>query len=211
MVPLRVASSALVAPGSPSVLLFPAEAETLVLSIRRLSHGALVEGTEQAIVLHDVDHLGVADPDSPPQIADHVWSVGHALHATGHHELGIPGPDSLLGEAYGRHPGETDLVDCDRRDCHGETTPHGGLTSRYLPFARLEDVPEQHLVHCPRVDAARARALAIATPEPDGVERSEGAAILPDGSPSGAGDDWVAHWWWMLPAAGVCFCCNPVL
>ena len=183
------------ASGSPSVLLLPADAETLVLSIRGLAHGALVEGAEQAIVLHDVDHLGVADPDSPPQIADHMRGVGHALHATGYDELGIPGPDPPLGETDGRHPGETDLVDGHRRDSHGQTAPHGSLTCSYLTLARLEHVPEQHLVHCPRFDSAPCQGPGDGrTPELDCVEGSEGAAILPDRGPSGAGDDWVAHW-----------------
>jgi hypothetical protein len=133
-----------------------------------------------------------------------VRSVGHALHATGYHELGIPGPDPPLGESDGRHPGEADLVDGDRRDSHGEATAHGSLTGRYLPFACLEHVPEQHLVHRPRFDSATRQSTGDChSPELDCVEGSERAAIPPDRGPSGAGDDWVAHWREMLPTAGV--------
>ena len=109
-----------------------------------------------------------------------------------------------------RHPRETDLVDCDRRDCHGETTPHGGLTSRYLPFARLEDVPEQHLV-LPQVDAARARAQAIATPRGSTAWKAREPPYFPMGvraEPVMTG----------LLTGGGCYrprvsalCCNPVL
>jgi hypothetical protein len=63
---------------------------------------------------------------------------------------------------------------------------------------------EQHLVHCPRIDAAtRHRSGYGCTPELDSPEGSEGPAIFSDRGSGGADDDWVAHWMQMLPVAAV--------
>ncbi len=79
--------------------------------------------------------------------------VGHRLHAAGHHDLELAGPDELVGQRDRVQPGQADLVDQQRRHAHRDAGLDRGLPRRHLPGAGLQHLPEDHVVDLVAGDA----------------------------------------------------------
>ena len=58
------------------------------------SHVAVQEGVSEAIMVHGVNHGGIAHFDPRPQLQG-MRGTTHVLHAPTHHHLGIATPDGL--------------------------------------------------------------------------------------------------------------------
>jgi hypothetical protein len=100
-----------VASCGPGILFLAPDPKPLVLAIGRLTHCALVEGTEETVVLHHIHHLDVADSGTPTQLAHHMGCIGHRLHPTGHDEFGVSQSDGLIRQPYCGHARQAHLVD----------------------------------------------------------------------------------------------------
>ena len=119
----------------------------------------------------------------------HVRRVGHRLHAAGHHDLGLAGPDQLVGERDGVQARQADLVDGQRRHGHRDAALDGGLARGDLALARLDDVTHDHLVDLVAADpGALERRRDGDAAEVHGGEALEGARQLADRG-ARAGDD----------------------
>jgi hypothetical protein len=96
----------------------------------------------QPVVGQVIDHRHVAVLEAGPRPHQQVRGPGHRLHAAGHDDLELAGPDQLVGQRDGVQTGQTDLVDRDGRDVHRDA----GLDRR-LPGRNLADARLQHLAH----------------------------------------------------------------
>ena len=140
------AGGPLVATDGPLVLLLAEDAEGLVLQVGGLAHRAVIEGAEEAVVVHRIDELAVAEASTPARIGKQVGGVAHRLHATRHDHAGFVEANGAIGHGDSGETGEADLVDRGRGHAHGNAGADGCLAGRDLARARLHDVPEEHLV-----------------------------------------------------------------
>ena len=76
-------------------------ADLLVVLLGGQAHGDVVEGIGQAVVHHGVDQRAVADAVAGTGAGEQVGRLGHRLHPAGHHDLGVTGPDHLVGQVDG--------------------------------------------------------------------------------------------------------------
>ena len=139
---------------------------------------------------HHVDERGITHPRPPSQLMQDMGSVRHRLHSAGHHEVRLVEADRPCGHPDGRHPGQAHLVDGDTRNRHGQTAAHCGLSRRYLAFARLEHLPEDHLVDGsglhPGPFGGRSDRRSTQVDRP---ERAQTTPVLPDRGASRTDDD----------------------
>ena len=89
---------ALVAAERPLVLLFAGDVEFLGAVGAEADHVDVLEGVEEAVLHHGVDHRGVAHARSPPRLLREIRGVGHALHTAGEEHVVVSGPDQGLRE-----------------------------------------------------------------------------------------------------------------
>src|ERR1700722_9308137 len=99
--PLGRGGGLLVAGGGEGVLPVARDAHLVVVLLRGQPHGDVVEGVGEAVVHHGVDQGGVADAEAGAGTREEVRRLGHRLHAAGHHDLGVTGPDHLIGQVDG--------------------------------------------------------------------------------------------------------------
>ena len=82
-----------------------------------------------------------------------VRGVGHRLHAAGHHDVELAGPDELVGQGDRVQAGEADLVDGQRRHGHRDAGLDRRLAGRDLPGAGLQHLAHDHVLHLVGRDA----------------------------------------------------------
>ena len=105
-------------------------------------------------------------------------------------DVGLTGADHQVGEVDGLEPGEADLINGGGVDGHRDAALHGGLASRDLALAGLEDLAHQHEVDTGRIDTgAIEHALDGGATEVLGAQGREGARQLSDGRSSTGDDD----------------------
>jgi hypothetical protein len=107
------------------------------------------EAVEGHVVLDRHVAVLVADALAHEQ----VRRVRHGLHATGHDDLELAGPDELVGQRDGVEAAEAHLVDGECGGGHRDAGAGGGLAGRDLPGAGLQHLTHDHVLHLLRRDA----------------------------------------------------------
>ena len=141
------------------VLLFPAEVELFRHVFGGDAHMGVTEGAGEAIVDHGIEELAVAHALAPTGLGQHKGRLAHGLHAPGHDDLRIPGPDGLSGHDDRLQPGAADHVHRHRRGVLGDAGIGGRLAGRVLTLAGLQHIAHKHLVHFFRAEPWRVAKL----------------------------------------------------
>lgn len=105
------------------------------------THGALVDGAEQAVEHHRVDDLLVAHAHAAAGVGQQVRGVGHGLHAAGDDDVGLAGLDEEVGHHDGVDARQADLVDGGRRHRHRDAALDRGLAGGHLAGAGEQHGP----------------------------------------------------------------------
>ena len=140
------------------VLLLARQRVALVVALGGRTHGLAVEGVGEAVEGHRVDEFGVAVLDALARLRQHVWRVGHRLHAARDHDLDLAGTDQLVSQGDGVETAQAHLVDEDRRHGHRDAGLGRGLANRQLPGTGLQHLAHDHVVRPGRRARPRVRA-----------------------------------------------------
>ena len=112
----------------------------------------------------------------------------------GHHDVGVPGPDHLVGQVDGVQTREADLVDGVGRHREGDPALDRGLAGRDLALAGLEDLAHEHVVHLVGREPGPLQGLGDGeSAQLHGGEAGEGPGQLADGGPSSRDNDGFSH------------------
>ena len=142
----------------------------------------------------DVHDLAVAHALAPTGVAQQKRRLAHGLHAPGHDDLGVAGPDGLGGHDDGLQAGTADHVDRHRRGVLRDAGIGGRLPGRVLTLAGLQHIAHNHLIHFFRANpGATQNFFDDDASQLRGRYVLQGAAKAADGSPHGAGNYYLAH------------------
>jgi hypothetical protein len=176
------------------VLLLAGDVELPRDELAGVAHVVVVVDVPETVEDHPVEQLSVPEPLPGARLGQVVGRVGHRLHAAGHDDLGVAGPDGLRRERDRLEAGPADLVHRHRGNRHAEAGPDRGLAGRILPAGGLEDLAHQNLVHGLRIHAgAGDRVLDRDGAQVGGLEAGEGALETGDGSAATGDDDGFSH------------------
>ena len=140
----------------PGVLILTADAELPGDERRLLDHVPTVERRDEPVVEHRVDQVTVPHPVAEPCLRQEIRGLGHRLHPAGDHDLLVAGPDHLVGDRDGAHPGRTHLVQRLRADLARQPGRDLSLTRRDLAGSRLDDLAHDDV---PDIRVGNSRAL----------------------------------------------------
>jgi hypothetical protein len=144
---------ALVAERGELVLLLAGDAQRGAAALGGLAHRDAVPRVGEPVERHVVADRHVAELGALP-LVDQVRRVGHRLHAAGHHDVELAGPDQLVGQRDRVEPGETHLVDRDGRRGHRDAGHDRGLPGGDLAGAGLQHLAHDHVLDLVGADAA---------------------------------------------------------
>jgi hypothetical protein len=99
-------------------------------------------GVLEAVQVHRVPHLVVADAGPGAVLGQQVGRAGHALHATGHHHVDRAGRQGVVGHDRGLHAAAAHLVDGGRLDGKRQAR-----ADRRLARGGLAEAGRQHAAH----------------------------------------------------------------
>ena len=186
---------ALVRPGRELVLLLAADAQPGVVPLGGLAHRHVVERVGQAVVRHRVDELGRAELEAAARPGQQVRRLGHRLHAAGHHDVELPGPDQLRGQRDRVQPGQADLVDRERRAPSSGCPPAtAACRDGIWPAPGLQHLAHDHVVDpVARHAGALQRRLDHDAAELRPAEAAQRAEQAPDGRSGPADDHRISH------------------
>jgi hypothetical protein len=191
---LHRGAGAPVALDGEGVLLLAGDVELPRDELAGVAHVVVVVDVPETVEDHPVEQLSVPEPLPGARLGQVVGRVGHRLHAAGHDDLGVAGPDGLRRERDRLEAGPADLVHRHRGNRHAEAGPDRGLAGRILPAGGLEDLAHQNLVHGLRIHAgAGDRVLDRDGAQVGGLEAGEGALETGDGSAATGDDDGFSH------------------
>ena len=116
------------------------------------AHVKVVDDVPQTVVDHGILKLPRTHAVAETGLFQVVGRPAHALHAAGHHHLGIPHLDGL-GRQHDRLQGRpADLVDRDGLDLPGHAGLDRGLLGRVLAVAAGQHLAHDHFVDGTFVD-----------------------------------------------------------
>jgi len=124
-----------------------------VVTLGAQTHGAVVEGAEEAVVHHRVHDVLVADAVAGAGPREQVGSLRHRLHAPGDDDVGLTGIDHQVGQVDGVEPGQAHLVDGGGGHAHGDAGIGRGLSGGDLPRTGQDHLSHKHVVDLFRRDA----------------------------------------------------------
>ncbi len=184
----------LVAGRGERVLALTGDLGLLVVVLGGEPHGDVVERVGQAVVHHRVDQGAIAEAVAGPGPRQQVRRLGHRLHAAGHHDVGVPGPDHLVRQVDRVEAGEAHLVDGVGRHAQGDPAFDRGLPGCDLALPGLEDLAHEHVVHLVRGQSGPRQRLGDGeSPQVHGGEAGQRPGQLADGGPSSSDDDGFSH------------------
>ncbi len=128
---------------------------TLVVTLGRKTHRALIEGAGESIEHHRVDDRLVANAVPGPRARQQVGRAGHRLHSSGDDDVGLAGANHQVSQIDGLKSRETDLINGGGVHAHGDARLGSGLTCGDLTLAGLDDLAHEYRVDAGGVDAGR--------------------------------------------------------
>ena len=135
----------LVARRREGVLLLPGDAVPLGHVLGGHAHVDPGDGAREP-VHEQVHHLAVAHAVARARVEERVGDAVHALHPTGHEQVGLAEADRLGREFRGLHPRAAGLVDGEGRDRIGKPGRESGHAGRADLVARLQHIAHRHLL-----------------------------------------------------------------
>jgi len=133
------------------ILLFPPDAVLLRDVFRRDAHVIPVKRIRQPVVHHTVKRLCVAEPRAGPHRGQQIGRLRHVLRTAREHHVAPPKQYALPPELHRFHSRPANLVHRKRRHFFRHAAVQGDLPRGVLPLARLQHIPEDHLVHLLRL------------------------------------------------------------
>jgi len=179
--------------GGEGILVLTAHAEALGHHLCGAAHVLVGEHAPEAVGDERVAKRHVTEAPPLPH-GRHVRGAAHALHAAGHHHLGVTRADLLRGHGHRAQARPAELVDGGGGHGVGDSCGDRALPRGPLPEARLQDAAHQDVVH---LVGGHARSCERLT-DRDGAQiggrnRCQGSHERADGRPDRPGDDGRAH------------------
>src|ERR1700733_7515783 len=140
----------LVRPCRELVLFEPGELVEVVTLLGQRAHRLVGEYVMEAVVGHVVQNRHIAILVARTAIHQQVRRLGHGLLAARDHHVELAGPNELVSQCDGIEPGQTHLVEGQRRHIPTDTG-----ADRCLPCRQLTSSGRQHLAHDHVLDRRR--------------------------------------------------------
>jgi hypothetical protein len=184
----------LVAAGGEGVLLLAGDAEPGTTGLGGLAHRDARPRVHQAVERGVVTHQHVTELTAGALVGQQMRRIGHRLHAAGHHDVELAGPDQLVGQGDRVQAGEAHLVDGESRRRHRDSGRDGRLPGRDLAAAGLQDLAHDHVLDAGGIETGPGQRGGDGVPaERGGGQVLEVSEEAPHRGPGATDDDGAGH------------------